>query len=612
MVSSFKLRVFAPVIAIGMVALVLVYVAVASRSEAIRTTDEQVLRLSGLADRSGTGVVVEQDAAREEVERILSARREAVVREVYLLSASLFVVFGLAIAWLVLCGARVQRRLLVVPNRLEQAVLHKQSTVDNGRNSGDPVDALTSSLLGFSDRVRTKLRESERAGRMAFADSLTGLPNRRALLAFLDSLSEPENVPDGNTRIGLIHLDLDHFKVINDTLGHDAGDEVLMEATRRMSSAIRDTDLLARLGGDEFLIVATGVEMVSDLTCIADRLLGQFEAPVKYGHRLCDVGVSMGIVLGGQRGPVLDPKRLLINADMALFRAKSEGRGCYAVFTSAMAEEARRRKERTTALGAALDAEAFHPWFQPILDCATREVVGLEVLARWHDPERGVLMPLDFMEDAEAASMMEEIGLQVLARALEAMQSWRSSSLTVPRVHLNMSRTQLLSSSFVDRFNWALDNANVEPDRIAVEIDERTCSVRGSEVVFANVRRLHRIGMQVVLDNFGSDRAALANIGPTCARSIKCGVHTVDILLGNDSVRNQGSALAALQAAAHALDLRITAKDVESAQHSQICLNGGVTVQQGDFLAPVMNVEETTGFLSVATRDTVSAAIGTC
>ena len=602
---------FGPVVAIGMVALLLIVVAGASLSEALRTADERALRRIEPANRSGAVTIAAREA-HPDVKSILEARRKATVRRVYLLSALLLLVCGLAVAWLALCAARVQRRMLAVPERLEQAVLQKKSTLDSGRNSGDPVDAVTSRLLGFTDRVRIRLRESEKAGRMAFADSLTGLPNRRGLLAFLDSLSETESVPEGNTRIGLIHLDLDHFKAINDTVGHDAGDEVLMEATRRMSSAIRDTDLLARLGGDEFLIVATGIEKVSDLTCIADRLLARFETPVRYAHRLCDVGVSMGVVLGGQRGPVLDPKRLLINADMALFRAKSEGRGRYAVFTSSMAEESRRRNARTAALGEALHAEAFHPWFQPILDRATRDIVGLEVLARWHDPERGILMPLDFMEDAEAASMMEEIGLQVLARALEAMQSWRDASLPAPRVHLNMSRTQLLSSSFVDRFSWALDNAHVDPEMIAVEIDERTCSERGSEVAFANVRRLHQIGMQVVLDNFGSDRAALANIGPTRARLIKCSIRAFDHLFGSDGTRNREHALAALQAAAHTLDLCIAAKDVESELHSQMFLRSGVTVQQGDFLAPVMNSAETTRFLHSATGHAASGGAGTC
>lgn len=593
---------FAPVVMIGMVALGLVFVASASLSLKQRNADGSVQRLVEQVSRSPDVVTLED--ARQKLVALQETRRSESIRALYFLSVALLACFGLAVIWLILCGAAVQRRLLAVPEQLEQAVFRKRSTLDSGRNSGDPVDALAASLLGFSDRVRNKLRESEEAERMAFADALTGLPNRRGLLAFLDRLAENEEALEGDTRIGLIHLDLDHFKVVNDTMGHDAGDTVLLEATRRMSTAIRDSDLLARLGGDEFLIVATGIETESDLTCIADRLLAQFETPIRYSHRLCDVGVSMGIVLGGQRGPVRDPKRLLINADMALFRAKSEGRGRYAVFTSLMGEESRRRNERTIALGKALHSEAFHPWFQPMLDCATDDVVGLEVLARWHDPERGILMPQDFMEDAEAASMMEEIGLQVLARALEAMRNWRAASLSAPPVHLNISRTQLLSSSFVDRFSWALDNAHVDPEMIAVEIDERTCSTRGCEVAFANVRRLHQMGVRVVLDNFGADRASLANIGPTQARTIKCSARTLDDLFGNAAAESREDTLSALQAAASSLNLCIAAKDVEDAHHSRMFLRGGITMQQGDFLAPVMSVDETTRFLhAVADRE---------
>ncbi len=600
MVSSFNLRVFGPVVVIGMIALALIILAGFDLSESNRVIAGKLLQV---AEGAGTTGVVDAPAGstvHQHLRALIEEQDATSKRSLYLLSTALFSGFAMAIAWLVFCGTSVQRRILAVPERLEHAVFQNKATLDSGRNSGDPVDALTARLLGFTDRVRSKLRASERAERMAFADALTGLPNRRGLLAFLDMLAEEEEAREGKTRIGLIHLDLDHFKAVNDTMGHDAGDTVLREATRRMSTAIRDSDLLARLGGDEFLIVATGVETESDLTCIADRLLSMFESPIRYAHRLCHVGVSMGIVLGGKRGPVRDPKRLLINADMALFRAKSEGRGRYSVFTSSMAEESRRRNERTIALGKALHSEAFHPWFQPMFDCATGDVVGLEVLARWHDPERGILMPQDFMEDAEAASMMEDIGLQVLARALEAVRNWRDSAISPPPVHLNMSRTQLLSASFVDRFSWALDNACIDPDLIAVEIDERTCTARGCEVAFANVCRLHQMGMHVVLDNFGADRAALANIGATRATMIKCGVRVFDGLFAGESTLNREDALAALQAAACAFDVRIAAKDVEDACHSAALLDGGICVQQGGFLAAVMNIPDTTRFLQAA------------
>ncbi|MEM7211707.1 MAG: GGDEF domain-containing phosphodiesterase [Pseudomonadota bacterium] len=301
--------------------------------------------------------------------------------------------------------------------------------------------------------------------------------------------------------------------------------------------------------------------------------------------------------MGGQRGRVRDPKRLLINADMALFRAKAEGRARYAVFTSAMAEEARRQNERSIALGDALHGDAFRPWFQPMIDLETNRVVGLEMLARWHDPERGVLMPNDFLEDAESISLMEEIGLQVLERGLDALRNWRNMALEIPVIHLNLSRTQLLSSSFVDRVSWALDEANISPEHIAVEVDERDCGARGGEVAVANVNRLRQTGVAIVLDNFGTDRASLANIGPLGAKCMKCSPFTIERMFGKQSEDTQVRVLSALNIAAGALGISIRANGIETQEQSAFFGSAGVQVQQGDHLATVMDIEQTAEFI---------------
>ncbi|MEM9061880.1 MAG: EAL domain-containing protein [Pseudomonadota bacterium] len=461
-----------------------------------------------------------------------------------------------------------------------------------------PISGLTDQLDALALEFRDKLLENEKIERMAFTDSLTGLPNRRGLLAFLDLLANRDDVWEDDGKIGLIHLDLDHFKAVNDTLGHDAGDFVLREATRRMSTAIRDSDLLARLGGDEFLIVATGIECEADLTRMAERLIAQFENPIIYDERVCRVGVSMGMVLGGQRGRVRDPKRLLINADMALFRAKSQGRGRFAIFNSAMADEARRRNERAIALGNAIHSESFHPWFQPIVDCATGKAAGLELLARWHDAERGIVMPQDFIQDAEANSLMEDIGLQVLHRALTAIRKWHRSSLDVPVLHLNLSRTQLLSASFVDRLSWMLDDNNIPPAMVAVEISEADCVFRGSDVAVANLRRLAQLGVGVVLDDFGARDGALKNISRVGAGTIKFNVPAI-FGSGSQSSGFEASAdlIANLQRGAGSAGLLVCAKGVESVETSALLSDCGIRVQQGDHHAPVLNLADTQDWL---------------
>lgn len=492
------------------------------------------------------------------------------------------------------------RRVQALPGQLETMVFGNPNAAKAAETAGVLVfeGEAASRLQTFAQKIRAQLRENEKMERMAFADPLTGLPNRRGLLAFLDHLAESDELWEGDNKIGLIHIDLDHFKTINDTLGHDAGDTVLREATKRMSTAIRDSDLLARLGGDEFLVVATAIECEADLTPIADRLIEQFEAPIQYNQRACPVGISMGLVLGGQRGRVRDPKRLLINADMALFKSKSEGRGRYSVFTSAMAEEVRRRNERSIALGDALHEDAFRPWFQPMIDRDSGEIVGLELLARWHDPERGVLMPHEFLEDAEASSLMEEIGLQVLSQSLKAVREWRLAGIsTVPTIHMNLGRSQLLSSSFVDRFSWALDEANISTDQFAIEVDEKDCSSRGGEVAFENVRRLHQMGLKIVLDNFGSEQASLSILRGVQATMVKCSHRNIKKLVGNRSDRDLTYVLNAMNDAAMTMGIKISAKGVETDQESNLFLRSGICLQQGDYLASVLDVQETRAFL---------------
>lgn len=514
--------------------------------------------------------------------------------------------FAVILVLIFLVGLSLINRAKALPRQFEKMVFEQTPDEANPdhRWSADPVGQLTAELWAVALKLRTRLSENKKIERMAFTDPLTGLPNRRGLLAFLDLLAESHGDADDDSKIGLIHIDLDHFKTINDTMGHDAGDTVLKEATRRMSTAIRDSDLLARLGGDEFLIVSTGIESEADLTIIADRLLEQFATPILYHQKACNVGVSMGMVLGGQRGRVRDPKRLLINADMALFRAKAQGRGQYAIFNSAMADEARLRNERSIALAKALQEEAFHPWFQPMIDLAENQVSGLELLSRWHDEERGILMPGDFLADAEAHSLMEEIGLQVFEHAIAALQVWRMSGAKVPTVHLNLSRTQLLSSSFVDRLSWKLDEANLPPEQFAVEVDEKNCNARGCEVAFANVRRLRDLGLRVVLDNFGAEQAALSILGPLQARMIKCSPKTFDQMLDNQTRPDKVRILAALENAAKTFGILISAKGVETEHQSSLFLEAGINIQQGDHLVRVLDVDDTGRFLRGELADT--------
>ncbi|MEL7470926.1 MAG: EAL domain-containing protein [Pseudomonadota bacterium] len=554
-------------------------------------------------------IAIQTDLALAEIETAAAAQFQAQSRVqdqiIHVSVAAVGIIGTLGLLFVLQHMATLRRMLERLPDRFSDVT---EGVAETMSDDATPIASLNKRFNVLALNIRERLLENEKIERMAFTDSLTGLPNRRGLLAFLDLLANKDHVWEDDGKIGLIHIDLDHFKAVNDTLGHDAGDFVLREATRRMSTAIRDSDLLARLGGDEFLIVATGIEYEADMTRIAERLITQFEAPITYGDRICRVGVSMGMVLGGQRGRVRDPKRLLINADTALFRAKSLGRGRFAIFNSDMAEEARRRNERAIALGNAIHSESFFPWFQPIVDCRTGETIGLELLARWHDAERGIVMPQDFMQDAEANSLMEDVGLQVLHRALEAIRNWHRASMPVPVLHLNLSRTQLLSGSFVDRLSWMLDDNNIAPERVAAEISEADCAFRGSDVAISNLGRLAHLGVGVVLDDFGARDGALRNISRVGAGTIKFNVPDLsNVAVGRREALMTVDVMSSLQRGASSAGLMVCAKGVESAATSTLLSDAGVWVQQGDYHAPVLNLADTRDWLHHQALSDVSA-----
>lgn len=463
-----------------------------------------------------------------------------------------------------------------------------KDVVHNSHDAAFPVEVVAGELGQFSQemqdfalKMRETLAERTAMERMAHSDALTGLPNRRGLSSLLDRLAGDPAAGRSLGGIGLLHLDLDHFKAVNDRLGHDAGDHVLCEAARLISAAIRDSDYLARLGGDEFVVVCPGVETDQVLVQIANRIIEKFSTPIIYETSRCHVGISIGMVLGGLRGKLLDPQRLLLNADVALCNAKANGRNRSAIFSTEMARSNRRQQNQAEEIRAGLEHDLFRPWFQPVVDLGTGQMVALHVQPRWESSAHGFIDPDDFMNTAEAFNLLEELGLRVVERACQAMSNWKRDHDGVPILQISLNRAQLLDANIADKISWCLDDANLVPDDLAFCAAEPFFAKRNAEVVVRNLDRLKSLGCPIILEEFGAANGSLSYIAGLQPTGVIAASGLTRDLATPAQCPTDTSLLSALVSAADGLGIVVAARDIESAGQLRILKDLGVPQAQG-------------------------------
>lgn len=487
-------------------------------------------------------------------------------------------------------GRRLAHEMALLPAGLRALAKDGAGAALPGQSRRDEFGTMVRELHGLAATMREMDRSRAEMERMALTDPLTGLPNRRGLCEFL---SNRDGLSGDRASVAVMHIDLDHFKTINDANGHEAGDLVLREATRRMAMVIRDSDILARLGGDEFVIVAQGVTSVASLESLAARVIRAIEAPIAHGGKSFHVTASVGAVLGGRRGHVLDPRRLLINADVALCHAKTAGRNRCSVFTSAMARDVRRQQERGAEIRAAIARREFQVWFRPVLDLRARRAIALDLVTRWNHPERGVLPAGAFIDIAEAHSLTGSLAIPAFERAFEQIGRWRADGLQVPELHIGISRSVMLSASVIETLRWMFDDNHLDPSRIVFAFSERYCNGRGTEATFANLRRLADLGSGIIVDDFGSVDGALGNITRLGADRIKLNVARTGGLIASDRQASSHVAgiLPAVSRIGESLGVRVLAKRVDTVEQRECLLARGFSGMQGDAVAPAMDAD---------------------
>jgi diguanylate cyclase (GGDEF)-like protein len=421
----------------------------------------------------------------------------------------------------------------------------------------------------------------ERLAHQSMHDSLTGLPNR---LLFLDRLDQAiARCRRAETSVGVAFLDLDRFKNVNDSLGHDAGDELLIEVARKLEAMIRPGDTVARFGGDEFTVLCEDLpaDTAREQTVeIAERLLATVLKPLVVRGTEMFVGASVGIAMassGEER-----PEELLRDADAAMYHAKDAGRGRVEVFDDAMRARAFTAHETENALHRALERGEFRIFFQPIVSLGDARCVGAEALIRWQHPERGLLAPAEFIPLAEETGLVVQIGWWVLEESARNAARWQLEQSEPFQVSVNLSARQLVQPDLADRVAKVIAETGLRPESLCFEITESVL-MDDAETVLDIIKRVRALGVQFAIDDFGTGYSSLGYLKRFQVDSVKIDRAFV-MGLGSDS--GDAAIVSAVIGLAHALGLRVTAEGVETQDQLAALIALECDDAQGYFFSP--------------------------
>jgi diguanylate cyclase (GGDEF)-like protein len=416
--------------------------------------------------------------------------------------------------------------------------------------------------------VTEQHRAAARISHMAMHDALTGLPNR---LLFHERLSEAVAHSRRDVPSAVLCLDLDHFKTVNDTLGHPVGDALLKLVTDRLRAQVRETDTVARLGGDEFAIIQFSADQPKDATSLATRLIETLSAPYQIdGHQVI-IGTSVGIVVLPDDGQ--DPDLLLKNADLALYRAKADGRSRYRFFEREMDARMQARRALEMDLRQALANGEFEVFYQPLMNVKSRTVTGFEALLRWCSPQRGVVPPAEFIPLAEEIGLIIPLGGWVLSRACTDAATWPGGV----KVAVNLSPLQFASRTLVEDVAAALAASGLEPRRLELEITE-TVMLEDTETVLAILHRLRNLGVGIAMDDFGTGYSSLSYLRRFPFDKVKIDRSFIEGLGGGGDSEAIVTAVVEL---CESLGMITTAEGVETEDQLRLLISGSCTEAQG-------------------------------
>jgi diguanylate cyclase (GGDEF)-like protein len=451
-------------------------------------------------------------------------------------------------------------------------------------------------LYGKTEEVRQQAahlrRAQEELTHLALHDALTGLPNRTL---FVDRLQHALlRRESGASSVAVLFLDLDRFKVVNDSLGHAAGDRVLVCLADRLREALRPSDTVARFGGDEFIILCEGVTGEREVTCIAERVAAALCVPFDLDGAHVVLTVSTGIAIS--TGAQDRPETLIRNADAAMYRAKERGGARWLLFDDAIHRRAVERLEMEGALREAVERGDFRLRYHPLVDVDSGRVTGFEALVRWHHPTKGIIAPAHFIGLAEQTGLIVPLGAWVLTEACRQSHAWRAASLGGSRLKMcvNVSARQLAKAELAEQVAGILADTATDPDDICLEITE-SALIEDPATTSQSLRLLRSLGVRLSIDDYGTGYTSLANLKAFPIDTIKIDRAFIE---GLSRDRDDAAIVMAIIRLAHALDLTCVAEGVESEEQLELLRTLGCDAVQGFLFGEPQSADAVDAWLS--------------
>ncbi len=415
-------------------------------------------------------------------------------------------------------------------------------------------------------RARALEESNARIEHAAEHDYLTGLPNRRLLDKRLAELHGNKSV----SSLAVLHLDLDQFKQINDSHGHSAGDTVLRAAALRITAGIPADGMVARVGGDEFVIILWNFAGREELDRIASDLQRRLGKKIRFGQELLQSGTSIGVAWNNGR----NARNLLTESDLALFQAKKLGRNRIEFFTRQLQDDIQSKRRLAEELRLGLERREIVPYYQIQLDAKTREIAGLEALARWIHPEKGVLSPAVFLKVADENGLAAEIDAAILSRVLEDRLDWQAQGAVVPRVAVNISGPRLFDPGLLAN----LEALKIPPGALSFELVETIFLDDSDDRLVASIERIKQMGIDIEIDDFGSGHASLIGLARLRPKRLKIDRQLVTDIVGS---KEQHRVVGSIVEIAKALNVEVIAEGVETEGHAEVLTAIGCDTLQG-------------------------------
>lgn len=500
--------------------------------------------------------------------------------------------------WQSLLAGEVFREVLVNA-RKDGTLYYEEKTITPIKDDRGQITHFISTGKDISERMRTE----QRLYFLAHHDVLTALPNRAMLLERLERALV--HAKRHKTAVAILFLDLDRFKMINDTLGHDTGDRLLMQLADRLQPCLRQEDTVARLGGDEFTVLLENVLQLPDVSKVANKILEAISRPFIVDKTELFVTGSIGISMYPADGET--PPILLKHADTAMYQAKEDGGNTFRFYSADMSTRAIQRMQLETSLRRALSREEFVLYYQPLVDAQSGKVAGVEALLRWHHPLLGVVMPTDFVPVLEDTGLIGPVGEWVLREACEQYERWRADGLQLARLSVNLSGRQFRDPAVRANIGQIIRETGIDANALSLEITE-TVIMENADASIATATALAELGLHFAIDDFGTGYSSLSYLRRLPIKTLK-----IDRSFVRDVAANSDDAaiVSTIVAMAHSLQLDVIAEGVENDEQAHFLRSCACDYLQGYRFGEPVSADQIGEMLATRThRDAHSHSTG--